>query len=96
MPSSVSSVNLRALACLQRHGGHVVHFMNERPHLKSGCHFCGMLYDNLLGGPDPFVNCYTENDITLRVETGASWHVGRTQADLPVWYWAIHEQHNQR
>ena len=79
-----SQINLRALACLQRHEGHILVNCAYEPYRI--CRYCRTNYDVILNGTDPFVHFYHDRDITIRAISQKDICIGRTLDDLPDWY----------
>lgn len=73
-------------ACLLRHGGHVMGLGPSDSH----CRYCGMVYSAVLRSTDPFVQIYTNQDVSIRYRVGIDWVAGRSIHQLPVWYKALH------
>ena len=89
MPSTtLQDINLRALACIQRHTGHVmVNLSNKlKPQPQRVCIYCSTPYSQVLDGTDPFVHIYSPTDITIRPVVQENIHCNKTLDDLPDWY----------
>ena len=80
------TIDLRALACIQRNVGHVMLHLPNIQYDVRVCKFCHLTYPQVLDTTDPFVHIYSKHDITIRPVVMEGICCNKTVADLPDWY----------
>ena len=84
--ADTETIDLRALACVQRNSGHVMLHLPQHRRDERICRFCHLTYSQVLNSTDPYVHIYNKYDISIRPVVMEGIHCNKTVADLPDWY----------